>query len=110
MQEVVALQGCLAELERLNTQVLGVSVDSVPCHEAWAKALGGLGFPLLSDIHRRACQVYGVFIPDGNIAERAIFIVDREGMIRFARTYGRKDLPDLREIVAWLERLGREHP
>jgi len=94
----------------MNTQVLGVSVDSVPCHEAWARALGGLSFPLLSDIHRRACQAYGIFIPDSNIAERAIFLIDREGIIRFARVYGRKELPDLDEILARLDRPGSERP
>lgn len=87
---------------------MGVSVDSVPCHEAWAKSLGGVDFPLLSDIHRRVCQAYGMFIEDKNIAERAIFIIDRQGIIRFVRVYGRKELPDLDEVIGVLAQFQQE--
>lgn len=100
-----ALQERIADLERLDTQVLGVSVDSVPCHEAWAKSLGGVAFPLLSDIHRRVCQAYGILIEDRNIAERAVFLIDRQGIVRFARVYGAKELPDFYEVLGLLEQM-----
>jgi glutaredoxin len=68
----------------LNTQVLGISVDHVPCLQAWAESLGGISYPLLSDFwpHGAVCQQYGVLRPDGK-AERALFVIDAEGVVRY---------------------------
>jgi len=60
-------------------------VDHVPCLQAWAKSLGGIDYPLLSDFwpHGAVSTAYGVLRPDG-FTERAIFIIDGEGIIRYA--------------------------
>ncbi len=92
----------LADFEGCGAQVLGISVDSVPCHEAWAKSLGGLGYPLLSDMHRKACQAYGVYNPDRNIAWRSTFIVDRAGIVGFKEVYPQGTLPDLDALLTAL--------
>jgi len=97
-----SLNARLADFEGCGAQVLGISVDSVPCHEAWAKSLGGLGYPLLSDIHRRACQAFGVHDPERNIARRSTFIVDREGILRFAETYPPRVTPDPEKLLGIL--------
>jgi alkyl hydroperoxide reductase subunit AhpC len=101
-----SLNARLADFEGCGAQVLGISVDSVPCHEAWAKALGGLGFPLLSDMHRVACQAYGVHEPERNIARRSTFIVDRQGILRFAETYPPKAIPDPEKLLGVLRAIG----
>jgi len=68
----------------LDTQVLGISVDSVPCLQAWAKDLGGITYPLLSDFwpHGAVAQQYGVLRAEGH-SERALFIIDKQGIIRY---------------------------
>jgi alkyl hydroperoxide reductase subunit AhpC len=74
----------MARFAGMNAQVLGISVDSVPCLIAWAKSLGGISYPLLSDFwpHGEVAKKYGVLRKEG-YTERAIFIVDREGVIRY---------------------------
>jgi len=74
----------MASFAGLDTQVLGISVDSVPCLTAWAKDLGGITYPLLSDFwpHGAVAQQYGVLREDGK-TERAIFVIDKQGIIRY---------------------------
>jgi glutaredoxin len=68
----------------MQTQVLGLSVDSVPCLKAWADSLDGITYPLLSDFypHGAVAKKYGVLRKEGK-SERAIFIVDKDGIIRY---------------------------
>jgi peroxiredoxin (alkyl hydroperoxide reductase subunit C) len=101
-----AIQQRVAEFEAAGAQVLGLSVDSVPCHEAWANSLSGLGYPLLSDMHRAAVRAYGVLNPERNVARRATFVIDRGGIVRFAEAYPPGVLPDLDRILAEVQRLG----
>ena len=54
-----ALEARLDEFQAAGAAILGVSVDSVYSHDAWA-AHHSLSFPLLSDIHRTVCRAYGV--------------------------------------------------
>ncbi len=63
---------------------MGVSVDHVPCLKAWADSLGGIHFPLLSDFwpHGAVSKSYAVLRPEG-YSERAIFIIDKDGIIRY---------------------------
>jgi len=99
------LQARIADFERVDAQVLGVSVDSVPCHEAWAASLGGVSFPLLSDFHRRVCARYGLLWKQHNIARRAVIIVDRAGTIRYIEVF-EKGLPDPDRLLAVLRATG----
>lgn len=59
-------------------------MDHVPCLKAWANSLGGISYPLLSDFwpHGVVAEAYGVLRPEG-FTERAIFIVDRQGILRY---------------------------
>ncbi len=73
-----------SEFEALNTKVLGGSTDSVHSHRAWLKELGTLNYPLFSDITRSMSRDYGVLLPDQGIALRGTFIIDPEGILRYA--------------------------
>ena len=95
------MQARFADFEGVNAQVLGISVDSVPCHEAWAAFLGGLSFPLLSDIHRRVCARYGLLWKLHNISKRAMVIVDKAGIVRYVEVF-EKGLPDPDRLLAVL--------
>lgn len=83
----------------MNAQVLGISVDSVPTLKAWAESLGGISYPLLSDFwpHGRVAHRYGVLRPEG-YAERAIYIIDRNGLICFSKVYDHNEQPDNQEL------------
>jgi peroxiredoxin (alkyl hydroperoxide reductase subunit C) len=89
-----ALEARRQEFEAAGASVVGISIDSVYSHDAWARH-HGLSYPLLSDIHRTACQAYGVYNAERNCARRSIFVVDRAGIVRFKEVYGPGQLPDL---------------
>ena len=92
--------------EEHDTHVLSISVDSVPCKVEWAKSLGGISYDLLSDFLPRGsvAELYGVARPDG-LSERAIFLVDKQGLIAFARVYDIPTLPDNGEVRKAVEGL-----
>jgi peroxiredoxin Q/BCP len=76
-----------AELEKLNTQVIGVSRDSLPCHQKFHSKLD-LSFQLISDPKEELCEYFGVIIKDNRIKrfiygiDRCTFLIDKEGIIR----------------------------
>ncbi len=90
----------------MNAQVLGVSVDSVHSHRAFAAQLGGLSFPLLADFHPKGevARVYGVWLDDRGSSRRAVFVIDREGILRWSKVYERS-LPDNEELLRVLAEL-----
>lgn len=89
-----------------DTHVLGVSVDAGPSKTEWAKSLGGISFDLLSDFHPHGgvAAAYGVARDDG-ISERAIFVVDKQGMVVFSKVYDIPVLPDNRDVRQVIEGL-----
>jgi len=93
-----------AEMERLGAVALGLSVDSVPCKKAWAESLGIQETRLLADFwpHGGVARAYGIFREKNGFSERAVFIVDAEGVIRFKKIYPMREVPDIGEILAAL--------
>ena len=72
------------EFEKLNAQVLGVSVDSKYSHKAWIEGdLGDISYPLLSDLTKKVSDGYGVLLEDLGRALRGTFIIDPEGVVRW---------------------------
>ena len=90
-------------LDALETHVLAISTDAAPSKVAWAESLGGISFDLLSDFLPRGAvaSAYGVMRDDG-IAERAIFIVDKRGVIRWTKLYAIPEQPDIDEAIGVL--------
>jgi alkyl hydroperoxide reductase subunit AhpC len=80
--ELLELSKRHSEFEEVNTQVLGISVDSVFSHEAWSKELGDLNFPLLSDMAREVSKAYGVLLKDKGITLRGAFLVSPDGILK----------------------------
>ncbi|WP_188963515.1 peroxiredoxin [Deinococcus aquiradiocola] len=62
--------------------VLGVNRDSVYAHRAWA-AEYGIEVPLLADMNLKVAHEYGVAIDERGTSQRAVFVIDREGVVRF---------------------------
>ena len=99
-----------ADLERFagyDAQVLGISVDSVPCNTAWAKSLGGLSYDLLSDFHPKGevAKAYGAYRENDGISERALFIVNKEGKLAFVDIHNISDQPDNEDLFEVLRKL-----
>ncbi|KAH0454009.1 hypothetical protein IEQ34_018333 [Dendrobium chrysotoxum] len=86
--EITAFSDRHPEFEKLNTEILGVSVDSKFSHLAWiqtdrkAGGIGNIKYPLISDVTKSVSRSYGVLIPDQGIALRGLFIIDKEGVIQ----------------------------
>lgn len=77
-----AYQADIAKFEANDTQIFGISVDSVPANREFAKQIG-VTFPLLSDFAKRSVvKDYGLFSEDGGYGNRATFVIDKEGIIQ----------------------------
>jgi len=86
--------------EQYDAIVLGITVDNLPTLYAWTRQMGELWFPVLSDFwpHGETARKYGVLRTDGT-AERALFIIDKTGIIRFVLVSDINRRPDLGSIV-----------
>ncbi|UQZ35348.1 thioredoxin peroxidase [Paenibacillus sp. PK3_47] len=87
--EITALSEAAADFAALDTEILGVSVDSVHSHKAWINTprdmngLGRINFPLASDITKKAAGDYGVLIEEEGVALRGLFIIDPDGELKY---------------------------
>ena len=84
--------------------LLGITVDNLPTLHAWTRQMGQLWFPVLSDFwpHGEAAGRFGVLRTDGT-AERALFIIDKAGIIRFTTVSDINRRPNLKDIVGALQ-------
>jgi len=101
-----ALEARRKEFEAAGASLLGISCDSLYSHDAWARH-HGLSYPLLSDIHRTVCQAYGVHNVERNCARRSVFIIDKQGVLRFKEEYGAGQLPDPERLLQLIRSLDK---
>lgn len=86
--EIQAFADRVGEFRDRNSEVIGVSVDSVHAHLAWRRVpraeagIGEVPFPLVSDLDKTISRDYGVLLDKPSVALRAVFIIDREGIVR----------------------------
>ena len=86
--EIIAFSEAFKEFEKLNTQLLGCSIDSVYTHLAWSETprsrggLGGMAFPLLSDLRKTISADYGVLLAEQGVALRGLFVIDKKGTVQ----------------------------
>src|SRR5271165_5025219 len=75
----------LSEFHKFGAQLLGMSVDGVWCHEAFAKDRH-LHFPLLADFEPKGAvaQKYGAYRKEDGVCERALFVIDKNGVIAWS--------------------------
>ncbi|MBT9311039.1 peroxiredoxin [Leptothoe kymatousa] len=108
--EIIAFSDRYEEFKGLNTEVLGVSVDSEFSHLAWiqterkAGGLGDLAYPLVSDIKKEISIAYNVLEPEAGVALRGLFLIDKDGTIQHATinnlSFGRSVEETLRVLQA----------
>jgi peroxiredoxin 2/4 len=108
--EITAFSDRYDEFKAINTEVLGVSVDSQFSHLAWIQTdrksggVGDLHYPLVADLKKEISAAYNVLDPDAGIALRGLFIIDKEGIIQHATinnlAFGRSVEETLRVLQA----------
>jgi peroxiredoxin (alkyl hydroperoxide reductase subunit C) len=94
--------------DRHSALLLGITVDNIPSLFAWTNQMGKLWFPVLSDFwpHGQAADKFGVLRSDG-MTERALFIIDKKGIIRYIDVHDINKRPRLEILVKELEKLGK---
>jgi peroxiredoxin len=101
--EHVCLVNDMKSFETLDAEVLGVSVDSVWSHKAFADKMG-IKYSLLADFHPKGAmsEKYGVYLGDKGITGRAIVIVGKNGKVAWVKNYDIPVVPDVKEVAAAL--------
>lgn len=96
----------LARFNGINAQVLGISVDSVWAHKAFAEKMG-IRYPLLADFHPKgqAARGFGLYLEDKGITNRATVIVDKDGVVRYVKVQEIPEARDNEQILAALAKL-----
>jgi peroxiredoxin len=93
----------MRQFESLDAAVLGVSVDSVWSHKAYAEKMH-INYSLLADFHPKGAmsEKYGVYLPEKGIAGRSIFIIDKGGKVAWMKNYDIPVVPDVKEVATAL--------
>ena len=104
--EVALFNEVLPELQQYNAEVLGISVDGAWCHQAFAKARN-LRFPLLADFEPKGAvsRAYGAYRAKDGFSERALFLIDGDGVIRWSYLSPVDVNPGVDGVLAALEAL-----
>jgi glutaredoxin-dependent peroxiredoxin len=110
-KEMCAFRDTMSNFRNVNAKVLGISTDTFFTLKAWGDH-EKLGFPLLSDYNKEVIGKYGVVNPDmiglKNIAKRAVFVIDRNGIVRYREVLedarNEPDYAKLNEAVAQVSR------
>lgn len=110
--ELAVIQQDLAKFAAADAEVVGLSTDTVFCHSAFQKSLGGLTFPLATDRwpYAEIAKSFGVFPPTKHKLpfwnDRAIFIIDRGGNVAWSKVYEIGQVPDVEEVLQAVQALG----
>ena len=93
----------MQRFEQLDAQVLGLSVDSVWSHKAFAEKMN-IKYSLLADFHPRGAVAdkFGMYIADKGITGRAIAIINKAGNVAWFKQYDIPQLPDVKEVAGAL--------
>lgn len=86
--------------------LLGITVDNIPTLYAWTRPMGDLWFPVLSDFwpHGKVAKKYGILRSNG-VSERALFVIDKKGIIRYIDVHDINKRPPLEDLVRELDKL-----
>src|SRR5208282_3205439 len=96
----------MRSFDTLDAEVMGVSVDSVWSHKAYAEKMG-IKYSLLADFHPRGAMSdkYGVYLADKGITGRSIVIINKAGKVAWVKDYDIPVVPDLKEVAAALSQV-----
>ncbi len=86
--ELIAFDHRLEEFKKRNVEVIGVSIDSQFTHNAWRNTsvenggIGKVGYTLVADTNHEICRAFDVETPDGRVAYRGSFLIDKNGIVQ----------------------------
>ena len=105
-RQMKALEENYERLMATNTIPVGVSVDTVPSKNAWAKELGIKKLRMLSDFwpHGKVSKKYGIFRDKDGFSERANIIIDENGRVVFFKKYRLPELPDIEKVINFTQK------
>jgi len=108
--EITAFSDRYGEFNKINTEVLGASVDSEFSHLAWTQSdrkeggIGNIAYPLVADLKKEISTAYNVLDPEAGVSLRGLFIIDKEGIIQHSTinnlSFGRSVDETLRTLKA----------
>lgn len=106
--ELALFNEVLPEFQRYGAQLVGISVDGVWCHKAYAKARN-LDFPLLADFEPKGdvSRKYDAYRKEDGFSERALFVLDADGVIRWSYLSDVGENPGADGVIAALEELSQ---
>ena len=109
-KELCTVRDTMSTFNSMNARVLGISTDTFFALKAWADQQH-FGFPLLSDYNKDVIKAYGVVNPDmiglKNIAKRAVFVIDKSGVVRYREVLDdARNEPDYAKLNEALGSLG----
>jgi peroxiredoxin (alkyl hydroperoxide reductase subunit C) len=95
--------------DQYDVTLLGITVDNIPTLYAWTRPMGDIWFPVLSDFwpHGKVAKKYGVLRSNG-VSERALFVIDKKGIIRYIDVHDINKRPLLEDLVKELEKLKKQ--
>lgn len=107
-EQMKSLEANKSTFGALNTIAVGLSVDSVPTKEAWAKSLGIVDTRLLADFwpHGGVASLWGIFREDAGFSQRANVLMNEDGKVVFVKVYELKQLPPIDEVIEAIKKLG----
>ena len=96
----------MKRFDQLDAQVLGLSVDSVWSHKAFAEKMG-IQYSLLADFQPRGAvaEKYGVFLAEKGITGRAIVLINKQGKVAWVKNYDIPVVPDVQEVAQALQQV-----
>jgi peroxiredoxin len=108
-RQMCSYESDMKRFEAADAAVLGISIDPQPSKTAWARELGVTTFDLLSDNHPygEVARKFGVFREKEGFAERAVFVIDKNGKVAWTRTYDIPEHPQNDDVFSALSALGR---
>jgi peroxiredoxin len=110
-KEMCTFRDTMSNFKNVNAKVLGISTDTFFTLKAWGDQQK-LGFPLLSDYNKEVIGKYGVVNPDmiglKNIAKRAVFVIDKSGVVRHREVLeDARNEPDYTSLSAAVREIGK---
>jgi peroxiredoxin len=97
--------------DKNDAVLIGITVDNIPTLHAWTRQMGKLWFQVLSDFwpHGAVAARFGILRSDG-VAERALFVIDKAGIIQYIHVEDINVRPKLENLVRELEKLHKKEP
>ena len=109
--ELALFNEMMPEFKRLNAEVVGISVDGIWCHQAFEKDRN-LRYPLLADFEPKGAvsKAFGAYSPGEGVSERALFVIDGNGVIRWSYLSPMGVNPGVNEVLSALEAIAKGEP